>query len=90
MYLSEEHEEFSRSLCDFIKKEVVPFVDEWEENQEIPRSIWKKFVDMGYFGIPYAEKYGGKDLDFRYTVIFFEEMSKVNSAGFGAAIGTHV
>lgn len=89
-YLKEEHEEFRRSLRDFLNKEVVPFVDEWEKNQEIPRSIWKKFGDMGYFGIPYAEKYGGMDLDFRYTIIFFEEMSKVNSAGVGAAIGTHV
>ena len=89
-YFTEDHEHFRQSLRAFLEKEVIPFVDEWEEAGEMPRSIWKKFGDMGYFGIPYAEKYGGLDLDFFYTVVFFEEMSKVDSAGVGAAIGTHM
>ena len=63
-YFTEDHEHFRQSLRAFLEKEVTPFVDEWEEAGEMPRSIWKKFGDMGYFGIPYAEKYGGLDLDF--------------------------
>ncbi|MFT4681829.1 MAG: acyl-CoA dehydrogenase [Flavobacteriales bacterium] len=89
-YFTEDHEHFRQSLRAFLEKEVIPFVDEWEEAGEMHRSIWKKFGDMGYFGIPYSEKFGGLDLDFFYTVVFFEEMSKVDSAGVGAAIGTHM
>lgn len=89
-YFTEDHEHFRQSLRAFLEKEVLPFVDEWEEVGNPPREIWKKFGDMGYFGLPYAEQYGGLDLDFFYTVVFFEEMSKINSAGTAAAIGTHI
>ena len=44
---------------------------------------------MGYFGINYPEQYGGMDLDLFYTVIFLEELQKVNSGGFAAAMWAH-
>jgi acyl-CoA dehydrogenase len=88
-YFSEEHEMFRKSLKDFLNKEVVPHVDAWEEAGELPHTIWKQFGDMGYFGLTHDEKYGGLGLDFWYDVIFLEEISKVNSAGFGASISAH-
>ena len=44
---------------------------------------------MGFFGIAYPEEYGGMDLDLFYTVILLEELQKVNSGGFAAAIWAH-
>ena len=44
---------------------------------------------MGYFGLNYPEKYGGLDLDIFYTVIFLEELQKINSGGFAAAMWAH-
>jgi acyl-CoA dehydrogenase len=44
---------------------------------------------MGYFGLVYPEQYGGMDLDLFYTVIFLEELQKVNSGGFAAAMWAH-
>ena len=69
-YFTEEHHQFRQSFRDFLQKEVVPFVDEWEEKGELPRHIWREFGDMGYFGIAYPEQYGGLGLDFFYSVIF--------------------
>ncbi|MCF8256078.1 MAG: acyl-CoA dehydrogenase family protein [Flavobacteriales bacterium] len=89
-YFTEEHDTFRQAFRDFLKKEVVPFVNEWEERGELPRSIWKKFGDMGFFGIASPERYGGLALDFFYTVIFMEEIARIDSAGTGAAIGAHV
>jgi len=88
-YFTEEHNQFRQSLRDFLQKEVVPFVDEWEEVGNPPDSIWKKFGDMGYFGLRFPEKHGGLNLDFFYDVILLEELSKINSAGTSAAIGAH-
>lgn len=88
-YFTEDHSLFRQSLRDFLDKEVVPFVDEWEEAGELPHDIWKKFGDMGYFGLTLPEKDGGSGLDFWYDVIFIEEVSKCNSAGFGASITAH-
>ncbi|MEH6406001.1 MAG: acyl-CoA dehydrogenase family protein [Leeuwenhoekiella sp.] len=88
-YFSEEHNLFRESLRDFLQKEVVPHIDKWEETGIIDRFIWKKFGDMGYFGLAYPEEYGGLDLDLFYTVILLEELQKINSGGFAAAIWAH-
>jgi hypothetical protein len=88
-FLTEEHQLFRESLRDFLKKEVVPHIDKWEENGTIERFIWKKFGDMGFFGLNYPEEYGGMNLDIFYTVIFLEELQKINSGGFAAAMWAH-
>ena len=89
MYFTEEHDAFRASFKDFLQKEVVPFIDKWEKTGTIERFIWKKFGEMGYFGLRTPEEYGGLELDLFYTVIFLEELQKVNSGGFAAAIWAH-
>ncbi|MWW26585.1 acyl-CoA dehydrogenase family protein [Algibacter lectus] len=89
MYFTEEHQLFRKSLQDFLQKEVVPHIEKWEQTGLIDRFIWKKIGDMGFFGIKYPEAYGGLDLDLFYTVILLEELQKINSGGFAAAIWAH-
>lgn len=81
-YFSEEHELFRQSLRSFFKKEVIPFIDQWEEDRRIPKEVWKKMGDMGFLGLSYPEEFGGSNLDFFYDVIFCEEIAKVFSGGF--------
>ena len=88
-YFTEEHKLFRESLKVFLKKEVVPYIEKWEKTGDIDRFIWEKFGEMGYFGIAYPEEYGGLDLDLFYTVILLEELQKINSGGFAAAIWAH-
>jgi alkylation response protein AidB-like acyl-CoA dehydrogenase len=89
MYFTEEHEAFRASFKDFLQKEVVPHIEKWEKSGSIERFIWKKFGEMGYFGLLTPEEYGGMDLDLFYTVIFLEELQKINSGGFAAAMWAH-
>lgn len=89
MYFTEEHNFFRTSLKLFLQKEVVPHIDKWEKSGHIERFIWKKFGEMHYFGINYPEQYGGMNLDLFYTVIFLEELQKINSGGFAAAMWAH-
>ncbi|WP_405607296.1 acyl-CoA dehydrogenase family protein [Polaribacter sp. Asnod1-A03] len=89
MYFTEEHEVFRASFKDFLQKEVVPHINKWEESGSIDRFIWKKFGEMGYFGLNTPEEYGGLNLDLFYTVIFLEELQKINSCGFAAAMWAH-
>ncbi len=90
MYFTEEHNLFRKSLQDFLKKEVVPHIEDWEKSGEIDKAVWLKFGEMGFFGINYPEAYGGLDLDLFYTVILLEELQKINSGGFAAAVWAHV
>ena len=89
IYFTEEHHLFRESLKDFLQKEVVPHIEKWEETGKIERFIWEKFGEMGLFGIAYPEEYGGMNLDFFYTVILLEELQKIRSGGFAAAIWAH-
>jgi alkylation response protein AidB-like acyl-CoA dehydrogenase len=90
VYFSEEHDLFRKSLKDFLQKEVVPHIAKWEKTGTIERFIWKKFGDMGFLGITYPESYGGLNLDLFYMVILLEELQKIKSSGFAAAIWAHV
>jgi len=89
MYFNDEHELFREGFRSFLQKEVVPHINEWEKTGKIDRFIWEKFGEMGYFGINYPEAYGGMNLDLFYTVIFLEEMQRINSGGFAAAMWAH-
>lgn len=89
MYFTEEHEAFRQSFKDFLQKEVVPHIDKWEKEGTVERFIWKKFGEMGYFGLNQPEEYGGLGLDLFYTVIFLEELQKINSGGFAANMWAH-
>ena len=88
-YFTEEHQMFRASFRDFLLKEVVPHIEKWEKSGTIERFIWKKFGEMGFFGIHYPEAYGGMQLDLFYTVIFLEELQKIKSSGFAAAMWAH-
>ena len=90
IYFNEEHQLFRESLRDFLQKEVEPHIEKWEKTGTIDRFIWKKFGEMGYFGLSYPEQYGGLDLDIFYMVILLEELQCINSGGFAAAIWAHV
>ncbi|RMB56281.1 acyl-CoA dehydrogenase [Dokdonia sinensis] len=89
LYYTEEHHLFRESLRDFLQKEVVPHIDKWEKTGHIERFIWEKVGEMGFFGINYPEEYGGMNLDLFYTVIFLEELQRINSGGFAAAMWAH-
>lgn len=81
-YFQEEHELFRTDLRKFLDKEVVPHIEEWEKAGKMPKDLWKKFGEMGYFGLNYPEQYGGMNADFWYSVVFIEEISKCFSGGF--------
>ncbi len=81
-YFDEGHELFRDSLRAFLLKEVIPNIDQWEEDRRIPRAVWKKMGDMGFLGLSYPEEFGGANQDFFYDVIFCEEIAKVFSGGF--------
>lgn len=88
-YLTEEHELFRQSVRKFIETEVVPFSNEWEKEERIPRNIWKRMGDLGFLGINNDEKYGGQNADFFYSVVLLEELSRCTMGGFAASVGVH-
>jgi alkylation response protein AidB-like acyl-CoA dehydrogenase len=89
MFFTEEHEQFRQGFRNFLQKEVVPYIDKWEKDGAVERFIWKKMGEMGYFAINQPEAYGGLNLDLFFTVVFLEELQRINSGGFAANMWAH-
>ena len=82
IYFSEEHNIFRKSLRDFVKKEIRPYAEEWEESEIYPREIFKRMGDLGFLGVSYPEEYGGGGGDYFTTIVFAEEISRCGALGF--------
>ncbi|NQU65023.1 MAG: acyl-CoA dehydrogenase family protein [SAR324 cluster bacterium] len=88
LYFTKEHDQVRRAVRDFIKKDINPFVDEWEEKGSTPlHDIFKKLGDLGFLGIRYDPKYGGQGLDYWYELAFLEELGTIDCGGIPMAIG---
>jgi acyl-CoA dehydrogenase len=86
----EEHRIFRRTLQAFLAREIVPFVEEWEEAGIVPRSAWKKMGEHGFLCPDVPEAYGGAGADFLYSVIVVEEMTRTNHCGLSARLHSNV
>jgi acyl-CoA dehydrogenase len=87
---SEEHNIFRQAVRKFFEKEVVPYVEEWEEAGIVPRTIWKKMGDQGFLCMDVPEEYGGMGADFLYSVIMSEELVRTGQAGLAAPLHSDV
>ena len=65
---------------DFVDRELIPHVREWEERGEIPRSFYAKMADLGFLGAPVPETYGGAGMDYVSFMLLVEEISRGSSS----------
>ena len=72
----EEHEIFRETVARFLKEEVLPVYDEWEEAGKTPREIWLRAGEVGLFGTSTAEEYGGIGGGFLFDAIVLEELGR--------------
>ncbi|WP_281658827.1 acyl-CoA dehydrogenase family protein [Halobacillus sp. Cin3] len=86
-YITEEHEMLRASFRKFLKKEALPYYEEWEKKGEVPRAFWRKLGEQGYLCPWLSETYGGMEADFGYSVIINEELEKVGTGLIG--VGLH-
>ena len=87
-YFGPAHNMVRRSVKEFVDKEIIPHVDEWEELNEFPRALYKKAGDVGILGIGYPEEYGGTPGDIFFQVAAWEEIMRCGSGGIAAGLGS--
>ena len=82
LYFDKEAQMVRSAVRDFVKKEINPYVDEWEEAGTTPlHELFKKMGDLGFLGIRYDPKYGGQGMDYWAECAFLEELSYIDCGG---------
>lgn len=64
----------------FAQKEILPRVSKDEEEHLFQRDIITKMGELGFFGCPIPEEYGGSNLGFLAHAVITEEVSKVSGS----------
>jgi acyl-CoA dehydrogenase len=87
-YFGKSHEMVRQTVREFVKKEILPFIDEWEEAGEFPRVLYKKAAAIGILGMGYPEAYGGIPGDIFFKIGVAEELMRSGSGGLAAGLGS--
>ena len=57
--MSEERDALRATATEFVRREVVPHLQEWEDAGEIPRALHRTAGDLGLIGVAFPEEVGG-------------------------------
>ncbi len=87
------HEDFRQTVRRFVEREILPNVNDWEEQSEagqfFPRELYRQAADIGLLAIGYPEALGGIAADHLYRVIVTEEIARAGSGGVLASLLSH-
>lgn len=83
IYTSEEHQMIKQGVQDFVKTEILPHNEKWEEEGMVSRELWEKAGEMGLLCIDMPVEYGGAGLEFSFSALIVEEISRHGITGPG-------
>src|SRR6195952_1293027 len=78
--LSEDHEQFRRTVRDFAEKEIAPHAAQWDRDHHFPVDVVQKMGSLGLFGLTAPEQYGGADGDFTSLCVAIEEIGRADQS----------
>ena len=88
-FFSPEQEALRESARSFVRKEVVPHLQEWEDAGEVPRELHRAAAKQGFLGLGVPEEKGGSGGTFLDALAVTEAMAEAGaSSGLLAALFT--
>ena len=84
-----EYELLRDQVRRFVKAEIKPHADRWEEDGFIPRAVLRRMGELGFFGIRYPAEYGGSEMDAVASTVFAEELGRSTYGGVAIAALVH-
>jgi len=85
---SENQKIISETISAFVKREIIPFMYDWDEKQFFPKDLFKKFGELGMMGILVPEEYGGSALSYDEYVTIISEVSQT-CGSIGLSLAAH-
>ncbi len=75
---------------DFVVREVLPHLDQWEADGALPRSLHRRAAEVGLLGLGFPEEFGGSGGSLLDALVMTEELLLAGgSGGLVAGLFTH-
>jgi len=78
--LTEEQRAFQELVRSFAEEVVAPAAAGYDEREEFPLEVVKRMGELGLFGIPFPEAYGGQGGDLLAFCLCLEELARWDSS----------
>jgi butyryl-CoA dehydrogenase len=78
--LSDEHEALRKTVEEFAREVVAPVAEHHDRTEEFPYDVVRQMGEMGLFGLPFPEDYGGMGGDFLALCLAIEELARADSS----------
>ena len=77
---SDEIEQFRKVVRDFAETAVAPHAEAWDRDHTFPTDVILAMGELGLFGLPFPEEYGGSGSDFTTLCVAIEELARVDQS----------
>ncbi|WPU10769.1 acyl-CoA dehydrogenase family protein [Pseudarthrobacter oxydans] len=78
--LSEEYQDLSDTVRDFADTVVAPVSAKHDEEHSFPYEVVKQMGEMGLFGLPFPEEFGGMGGDYFALALALEQLGRVDQS----------
>ena len=78
--LPEETEMFRAVVRDFAEQAIAPHAEAWDRDHHFPVDTVRAMGELGLFGLPFPEAYGGSGSDFLTLCVAIEEIARVDQS----------
>jgi butyryl-CoA dehydrogenase len=75
-----EQDAFRKVVRDFAESEIAPRAETWDRDHTFPVDTVLAMGELGLFGLPFPEEYGGSNADFTTLCLAIEELGRVDSS----------
>ncbi|MDT5368913.1 MAG: short-chain 2-methylacyl-CoA dehydrogenase [Mycobacterium sp.] len=78
--LPDHYEQLAKTVRDFAQSVVAPVAAQHDADHSFPYEVVSGMADMGLFGLPFPEEYGGMAGDYFALCLALEELGKVDQS----------
>ena len=81
IWTTPEREQLRKTVRSFVEQDILPHLNQWESDGEIPRELHKKAAALGLLGAGFPDGVGGEGGDLADAILICEEMHQAGASG---------
>lgn len=89
VHFTDEIQAIYDQTVDFVRTEVTPHGEQWEEAGKVPREVLRKMGSLGMLALRIPEKHGGLGLGMLASAMFSEALGASTFGGFDVTVLVH-